>query len=88
MPTGAPNSGCWWSSAQTAVRPDNIIIFIPALRQNFCLVPVAQDLAIQEFVPHSSVEALIISVLPRTTRLYIGCDYTNVLQPFPQFVGC
>lgn len=62
--------------------PDTIIIFNPAFRQNFYLKYVSKDLAIQEFIPHPSIEALTVSVLPRAARLDICGDYTDVLWPF------
>jgi len=42
-----------------------------------------EDLAVQELVPQLAVEALVVSVLPRTTGLYVERLHTEPGEPPP-----
>ncbi len=53
----------------------------PASNEHHCFGQCVEDLAVQELVPQLAVEALVVAVLPGTTRLDEQRLYTEPGQP-------
>ena len=69
------------------MRPDLIVVSDPSLRQHLRFKHGVEKFSIEEFSPHTSVEAFDITVFPWAARLDIGCNGTCVSQPFANPVG-
>ena len=53
-----------WTIAQGAVWPDRILMTAPVFDEYLGLAERVEDLAAEEFIPESGVEAFAVSVLP------------------------
>jgi hypothetical protein len=51
------------------MRALGVVVSAPALRQYFHLLQRIEDFAVLEFIAQFGVEAFVIAVLPRRTRL-------------------
>ncbi len=47
-----------------------------------------EDLAIEQFVPELAVEALIVAILPRRSRLYVKRLHPDPAEPVPHRGRC
>ena len=54
----------WWSVSQGTVRPDGVVVVAPFLDQDLGLSHGVEDLAVEEFIAKSGVEALALPILP------------------------
>src|SRR5881409_2242112 len=54
------------------MRSDSVVVTTPALDDDLRLAKGVEDLAIEQFVPQPGIEALDVSVLPRTARSDVG----------------
>ena len=54
------------------MRPDRIVMAPPAFDDDLSFLEGVEDLAIEQLITQASVEALDVSVLPRTAPLDIG----------------
>ena len=68
------------------MRPHAVVIFDPASGQYCRLKEIAEQLAVEEFVPHPGVEALAIPIFPRAAWFDIRRDDANIGQPLSQLV--
>ena len=57
--------------AQRAIGPYVVLPPSPALDRNSSLAQSPKLLAVEAFLPEASVEAFHVSVLPRTSKLYV-----------------
>ena len=57
--------GRWRTVAQSAVRPDCVVVVAPPFDQELSLTQRGEDLAVQKRIPETGVKALAISVFPR-----------------------
>ena len=53
------------SVAQSAVRPDGVVVDVPLLDEDLGLARGMEQLAVEKFVTEPCVEAFTVSILPR-----------------------
>ena len=68
--------------------PDGVVVAAPALDQHLGLLQRVEDLAVEELVPELSIEALVVTVLPRTAWLDVEGLYVDPTEPVPDRLGC
>ena len=78
---------CWRPIAQSAVRPDSIVVESLLLDQDLGLSERAKYLTIEKFVAEPGIEALAVSILPRRYGLDVGGLGTDSSDPVPDFLG-
>ena len=66
---------------------DGIVEPSPLLDEYRCLGQCVEDLSVQELVPQLAVEALVVAVLPRASRLDVECLHAEPGQPPPNELG-
>src|SRR5271155_5002348 len=69
------------------MRSPCVVFHPPLLDHDLCLLQRVKDLSIQAFIPQLPVEALAVTVLPRTARLDVQRSRSHVPQPLPKFLG-
>ena len=69
------------------MRAHGIVMPPPALDDDLGLPQRVEDLAVEQFVPQSGVEALDVAVLPRTARRDVGGLGTDRADPLLQRLG-
>ena len=67
--------------AQCTVRSFRVVVSPPLLDQDLSLLEAIEDLAIEQFVSETGVEALAVSVLLWATRLNVGRAGTDSCNP-------
>ncbi len=78
---------CWRSVVQRRVRSQRVIYHSPFLDHDLCLSQRVKNLSVQAFIPELPVEALAVTVLPRTPRLNVQRSRSQIPQPLPKFPG-
>ncbi len=68
--------------AETAVRPDGIVMPPPGLDQHFGLGEAVEDFAIEQFVAQRPIEVFVIAVLPRRSRRDVERLDADLGEPF------
>jgi len=61
-----------WSSTDRSVWPNGVVVDAPLLDRNARLTQAVEQLAVQELFTEFALEALAVTVLPRTAGLGIG----------------
>ena len=79
--------GRGWAIAQSAVRPDGIVVDAPLLDQDLGFPQAVEDFAVQQFVPEPGVEAFSVSILPGRTWFDVGCLGPDRGDPVPHLLG-
>ena len=69
------------------MRSNGIVMLPPALDQHLRLAKRGEDFHIEQFVAQLGIEALIVSVLPRTARLDIECSHADPAEPRAYCLG-
>src|SRR5271156_7170858 len=77
----------WWSVAQRRMRPYRVVVHSPLFDHHLGLLQRIEDLALQAFILQLAVEALTVSVLPRTAGLDVQRLRSHRRQPLPQSFG-
>src|SRR5450755_597716 len=73
--------------AERRVRSPGVVFHPPLLNHDLRLLQRVKDLPVQAFIPHLSVEALAVAVLPWTAWFDVQRVRSNLPQPLPQFLG-
>lgn len=60
---------CRWPVLEAAVRPECVVLPPPVLDNDLGLLQRKEQLPIQQLISELAVEALVVSVLPRTAGL-------------------
>ena len=55
----------WWAVAQGAVGSDCVVVVPPAFDQDLRFTQRVEDLAVEQLIAESGIEALTIAVFPR-----------------------
>ena len=76
-----------WAVAQSTVRAFGIVMLPPLFDQDLCLPQAVEDFSVEQFIPHSRVEAFAISVLPRRSWLDVGRLCADGRNPVPDGLG-
>ena len=68
------DDGFWsrWAVAQGTMWSFGVVVLPPLFNQHLGFTKRAEDFSVEQFIPHSCVEAFAISVLPRRSRLDVG----------------
>src|SRR5271167_3553683 len=69
------------------MRPPRVVFHSPFLDHDLRLSQRVENLSVQAFIPQLPVEALAVTVLPRTARLDVECSRSQISQPLPKFPG-
>ena len=64
-----------------------IVVVPPSFDYDLGLPERVEDFTVQQFIPHSPVEALAVSIFPRRARLDVGCLCSNRLDPISDGLG-
>ena len=59
----------WRSVPEKSVRTNRIVVLPPGFYDDLRLVERVEELDVEAFISELSIEALIVSVLPRASRL-------------------
>jgi hypothetical protein len=75
---------CWRrrSIAQAAVWSDGVIVTPQCLDQHLCLAEAVEDLAVEQLVAKRTVQALVVTVVPRRARGNVQCLHADLPKPF------
>src|SRR3974377_2399351 len=63
---------CGWLVAERCVWADRVVVPPPALDDDLSFSQRVEDLAIEQFISKTSIEAFDLNVLPRAARLDVG----------------
>src|SRR3974377_1819811 len=63
---------CGWLVAERCVWADRVVVPPPALDDDLSFSQRVEDLAIEQFISKTSIEAFDVTVLPRAARLDVG----------------
>src|SRR5271155_4764951 len=76
---------CRRAIPQAAMRTDRVVVLTPHLDQHLRFRQTVEDLPIQQFIPQLSIEALNVSIFPRTTRFDEQRLHAYFRQPLPYY---
>ena len=74
---------CWRPLFKGTVRPDRVVLPLPALDQHPCLLQRVEDLPVEQLVSKLAVEALAVPVFPRTPWLNEQRTDLESIEPLP-----
>ncbi len=76
---------CWRPVAERRMRPPRVVFHPPLFDHDLGLPQRVKNLSIQAFIPQLPVEALAVTVLPRTAWLDVQRSRPHISQPLPKF---
>ena len=54
----------WGTVSQGAVRPDGVVVATPSLDQDLSFAQGVEELAVEEFIAETGIEAFTVAILP------------------------